>query len=209
MKVRNGFVSNSSSSSFIVEAKTTKEVIKAFLLQWANNRAEDSDAELREDIFISIENVLKRAEKLEDTNSNKTLIITGLNKLYEQICEYVPEIDSEELKTGYPVKVLKRLNQAMQHIDNADDNEKFVMPWTCNYATVVSKLDENKVFVDTCNNECWYDLYDILTIVGRGECFEDIIESGRYNLNGDMEYLKEEDFLLDIETGKKVKCKDI
>jgi len=101
MKIRKGFVSNSSSSSFIIDAENTTDALEK--------------------------------------------ILNGLQRYYENNSFYK---NREE-----PIK-----NYIKYHTNK---NNSICIPWVVNYPTIIHKLNDDRIRIDTCNNIYWEEYLDI------------------------------------------------
>ena len=110
-------------------------------------------------------------------SSSASFIITGnsTRKVAKKILEIVFE-DWKERGNKADKKFKKKMFDVLETLDK-DSN--IMIPFTCNYATFISKSDDRKIFVDTCNNHNWNDLhYDC----GFGEGDENEEELSKQNL---------------------------
>lgn len=105
MRIRSGFVSNSSSSSFTVK---------------------DSDL---------------------DTTAKVALIMVA--KIAEE----------REARDGV---IDEKIEQAVDFLmENLDIDYPICFPWSTNYNTFIWRRSNGSIFVDTCNNNHWYDELDV------------------------------------------------
>lgn len=190
MKIRSGFVSNSSSSSFIVRADSVKHVAIACLKRWADDYLKETKGCV---------NIREFFDQLRETfNNNDIKEIQELKLKFENIEDDLEDLLHENDMVEYPSWVLDMINQAFDVLSILDDDAPVMIPWTCNYNTYIMKYDDNRIIVDTCNNTRWYESENLDI-----ECSSDDIFS-LVNMipqpNPDFKFTEEESFT-NLETG--------
>lgn len=144
MKIRNGFVSNSSSSSFIISEENflTVRDLATFMI---NKKIEESKYECLDRIYLPHN---------EDNYSEDNADVT-IENLFEKIDIENPP---EDLKCD--IEYIKEQEEYIKRLNDIDENHPVSFP-SCNYDTYIRKVGDCYL-VATCNNTRW-DLSEYTT----------------------------------------------
>lgn len=91
------------------------------------------------------------------TNSSSSSFIVSGSSIKDLTKQMVDIVFNEWKKEGF-VKSDNYEENVYKAIDELEQNQAVMIPFTCNYETFISRITDDTMFVDTCNNHDWTGL---------------------------------------------------